>query len=506
MQTQDIYQLTDLFTQVQLQQVFPDGKTFPDCLAKYPLDDIDRRYQQQKKEPGFNLQAFVNENFTPPPAYGGDYLADTKQPVQKHIEALWNVLTRVPGEEKSSLIPLPKPYIVPGGRFGEIYYWDSYFTMLGLQASGRVDMIQNMVDNFTYLINTIGYIPNGNRNYFKGRSQPPFYALMVQLLRMEKGDDVMINYLPYLQKEHAFWMMGKDELADEHTAVRHVVCLPGGALLNRYWDEHDTPRPESLREDIELAHGAGEDAGVLYRHIRAAAESGWDFSSRWFKRPGDFSSIHTTDIVPVDLNCLLFYLEQTISEAAMLAGNRQDALAYSILAARRKTAIQQYCWNEGEEFYTDYDFKLQQPKTNITMAGMYPLFFGLATAAQAEKTSVILHAHLLKAGGCVAATQTSGQQWDSPNGWAPLQYIAIKGLEKYGMNNLAAEIARRWINLNIKVYRATGKLMEKYNVVDTNLLAGGGEYPSQDGFGWTNGVLLRLMTPENKKPECSKEG
>lgn len=495
MQTQDIYQLTDLFTQVQLKQVFPDGKTFPDCLTKYPLQEIDQHYQQQKAQPGFSLEKFVAENFTPPPAYGGGYTADTTQPVQKHIEALWNVLTRMPGDEKSSLIPLPKPYIVPGGRFGEIYYWDSYFTMLGLQASGRVDMIQNMVDNFTYLINTIGYIPNGNRNYFKGRSQPPFYALMVQLLREEKGDAVLVNYLPYLQKEHAFWMLGKDELTEDHSAAKHIVCLPGGALLNRYWDEHDTPRPESLREDIELAHGAA-DAGALYRHIRAAAESGWDFSSRWFKQPGQFNSIHTTDIIPVDLNCLLFYLEQTISEAAMLAGKKQAALNYSIQAGKRKTAIQQYCWNEKLQFYTDYDFVQQQPKQNITMAGMYPLFFGIATPEQAEQASVILHTQLLKAGGCVAATETSGQQWDSPNGWAPLQYMAIKGLEKYGMHNLAAEIAKRWINLNIKVYKATGKLMEKYNVVDTNLLAGGGEYPSQDGFGWTNGVLLRLM----KKP------
>lgn len=501
MQTQDIYQLNELFTQVQLQQVFPDGKTFPDCLAKYPLEDIDQHFRQQKDEPGFSLTNFVNENFTVPAAYGSSYVADTTQPVQKHIEALWGVLTRTPGDEKSSLIPLPKPYIVPGGRFSEIYYWDSYFTMLGLQASGREDMIQNMVDNFTYLINTIGYIPNGNRNYFKGRSQPPFYALMVQLLREEKGNTVLTEYLPYLQKEHAYWMQGKDTLTEDNTASGHVACLPGGVLLNRYWDEHNTPRPESLREDIELAHEATEDTGALYRHIRAAAESGWDFSSRWFKQAGRFNSIHTTDIIPVDLNCLLFYLESTISEAAKLAGKIQEALSYSMLAAKRKTAIQEYCWNKKQQFYTDYDFKQQQPKNNITMAGVFPLFFGIATPEQAEKTSVILHKQLLKAGGCAATTETSGQQWDSPNGWAPLQYMAIKGLEKYGMHNLAAEIAKRWINLNIKVYKATGKLMEKYNVADTNLLAGGGEYPSQDGFGWTNGVLLKLMETYKKEPK-----
>jgi len=494
MQTQDIYCLTDLFTDVQMQQVFADGKTFPDCLPKYPLDEISTRYRQLKSSPSFSLAGFVHDNFLAPTAFGGDYEADTTQPVQKHIEALWNVLTRMPGDGNGSLIPLPKPYIVPGGRFGEIYYWDSYFTMLGLQVSGRVEMIENMVDNFSYLINTIGYIPNGNRSYFKGRSQPPFYALMVQLLREEKGDAVLVKYLPYLQKEYAFWMAGKDELKEELTATAHIVCLPGGATLNRYWDEHDTPRPEAFREDVELAHGLNGDAkNELYRHIRAAAESGWDFSSRWFKNSSSFASIHTTDIIPVDLNCLLFYVEHTLSEASMVAGKRADALNYSILAARRKTAIQQYCWNIDEQFFTDYDYKSQQQKNAITMAGLYPLYFGIATPAQAEKAAVVLHAKLLKAGGCVAATEKSGQQWDNPNGWAPLQYMAIKGLEKYGLHNLAAEIAKRWIALNIKVYKATGKLMEKYNVVDTDTLAGGGEYPSQDGFGWTNGVLLKLM-------------
>ncbi len=499
MQIEAIYQLGQLFTEVQLQQVFPDGKTFPDCLANYPLDEINKNYQAQKDAPSFNLTAFVQHNFSPPHAYAKDYVTDTAQPVQKHIEQLWDVLTRMPGDEKSSLIPLPYPYIVPGGRFGEIYYWDSYFTMLGLQVSGRVDMIQNMVDNFSYLVNNIGYIPNGNRTYFKGRSQPPFYALMVQLLREEKGDEILVKYLPVLQKEYTFWMAGRERLEEDNTAINHVVCLPGGAVLNRYWDEHDTPRPESYKEDIELAHEAAALPQEIFRHLRAAAESGWDFSYRWFKNVNSFASIHTTDIIPVDLNCLLFCLEQTLAEANKLAGDMHAASTYIMLAVKRKTAVQHYCWNAAQQFYTDYDFKEGRLKDSITMAGMFPLFFGMATVEQAEKSSSVLHAKLLKAGGCSATGETTGQQWDSPNGWAPLQYMAIKGLEKYGMGSLAGEIAKRWINLNIKVYKATGKLMEKYNVVDTDLLAGGGEYPSQDGFGWTNGVLLKLMQDYNIK-------
>jgi len=488
-----IHQLEDLFSAVQLQQVFPDGKTFPDCLPKYPLQVINEKYTSQQGLPSFSLQAFVHENFLPPPEYNSGYLTDANKPVEKHIEHLWDVLTRYPAAENSSLIPLPNPYIVPGGRFREVYYWDSYFTMLGLQVSGRVAMMQNMVDNFAYLINHIGHIPNGNRLYYAGRSQPPFYALMVQLLREDKGDSVLVNALPSLEKEYGFWMRGKEQLSEKNTCVNRLVLLPSGAILNRYWDEYDTPRPEAYREDIELAHKSNKAPATVFRNLRAGAESGWDFSSRWFSDGGSFERIHITDIIPVDLNCLLYYLEQTLAEGNKLAGNHAGAAMYTSLAIKRRLAIEQYCWDESAGFYVDYDTATNTFKDDITMAGVFPLFFGIACSTSAEKVAAVLHAKLLKSGGCVTTLKASGQQWDSPNGWAPLQYMAVKGLEKYNMFQLAAEIAKRWIHLNIKVFKATGKLMEKYNVVDTNLLAGGGEYPSQDGFGWTNGVLLKFI-------------
>jgi len=493
MQIEALHQLEGLFSAVQLQQVFPDGKTFPDCLPKYPLDEIEQKYLSESKAPSFSLKAFVSQNFLPPPEYTTGYLTDVTEPVEKHIEHLWDVLARYPAAETSSLIPLPYPYIVPGGRFREIYYWDSYFTMLGLQISGRVNMMENMVRNFAFLIDKIGHIPNGNRIYYAGRSQPPFYALMVQLLREEQGDAALINALPSLEKEYAFWMRGKDKLVEGNNNVNRVVLLPDGAILNRYWDEYNTPRPEAYREDVELAHKSTREPHIVYRNLRAGAESGWDFSSRWFGDGSTFETIQITDIIPVDLNCLLFYLEQTLAEANKLAGKLTESAVYTSLAIKRRLAIERYCWNEALGFYTDYDFVANTCKDDITMAGVFPLFFAIAGNDNAEKVGSILHAKLLKSGGCVTTTKVSGQQWDSPNGWAPLQYMAVKGLEKYNMFQLAAEIAKRWIHLNIKVFKATGKLMEKYNVVDTNLLAGGGEYPSQDGFGWTNGVLLKFI-------------
>jgi alpha,alpha-trehalase len=254
----ELFQYPDLFEDVQMQQIFPDGKTFTDCIATFPLEEVNVKYQQQKNNEGFDLALFIHENFEAPVTPQSYYHAHEAD-VKDHINNLWSVLTRKADErteKDSSLIALPNAYIVPGGRFGEIYYWDSFFTMLGLQVSGRVDMIQNMVDNFSFLIDHVGYIPNGNRTYFIGRSQPPFYALMVRLLAEEKGYDTLIKYLPQLEKEYAFWMKGSESLNENDVAVHHVVHMPDGSLLNRYWDENDTPRPESYREDVELAHDA----------------------------------------------------------------------------------------------------------------------------------------------------------------------------------------------------------------------------------------------------------
>jgi len=317
----EIFELEPLFADIQTQKIFPDGKTFVDCTPKKELQTILSEYESEKTKTGFDLKKFVLKNFELPIVPDSGFAGSENKTITEHIESLWPVLTRKPDSKKGSLIPLPYPYIVPGGRFGEIYYWDSYFTMLGLRASGRVDMIENMVNNFAHLIDIVGYIPNGNRTYYIGRSQPPFFSLMVKLLSEEKGKDLLIKYLPQLEKEWQFWMKGHDELNGNKSSAYHVVRMPDGELLNRYWDENDTPRPESYREDVELAHQSKQNAEVLYRHLRAGAESGWDYSSRWFADERSFDTIHTTDIVPVDLNCLLYHLEKTIGSRLKLNHN-----------------------------------------------------------------------------------------------------------------------------------------------------------------------------------------
>jgi alpha,alpha-trehalase len=365
--------------------------------------------------------------------------------------------------------------------------------MLGLKVSGKNEMIENMVKNFSFLIDRFGYIPNGNRTYFIGRSQPPFFSHMVQLLAHVKSKDVLIQFLPQLVKEHGFWMQGADELSSTNLTVSHLVQMSGGEWLNRFWDESETPRPESLREDVELSHQSGRKPQTLYRHLRAGAESGWDYSSRWFEKPDSFAGIYTTDIVPVDLNCLLFHLEQTIAEAYQLDGKTDLSRNYHLMATGRKDAIQKYLWNQDRGFYFDFDLKRKMQKQSMTLAGIFPLFVKIADSKQAELAGLVISEKFLRPGGLVSTLETTGQQWDAPNGWAPLQWTTITGLKNYGQEELAKTISKRWIQLNADVFKRTGKLMEKYNVVDTQLEAGGGEYAGQDGFGWTNGVLLALI-------------
>ncbi|HVB04434.1 MAG TPA: alpha,alpha-trehalase TreF [Chitinophagaceae bacterium] len=484
-----------LFTAVQMSNVFPDNKTFVDCTPKSDPSRIVMEYLGMKDKPGFDLHQFVLDHFNLPPDNSSHYRTDTNETVKAHINELWNVLSRNPDTKIpfSSLLPLPYSYIVPGGRFREIYYWDSYFTMLGLKESGRVHMIEKMVMNFAYLIDKYGFIPNGNRSYYLTRSQPPFFSMMVELLAQIKGRYIYAIYQPALIREYQFWMKGAKSVKPGEM-IGQVACMPGGEILNRYWDESNQPREESYREDIMGAKLSPEPAAEYYRNIRAAAESGMDFSSRWFRDGKTLSSIITLEIVPVDLNCLLYHLEKTIARSYEISGNKQLAGIYQDKAQKRQKAIQKYFWNKSLGFYTDYVLRTEKHSVQLTLAGMFPLFFKLASPEQSALVAKTIRNKFLKAGGLVTSLKTTGQQWDAPNGWAPLEYISIEGLDNYpASRNLARAAALNWINLGVKVYGKTGKMLEKYNVEDTSLSAGGGEYPLQDGFGWTNGVMLKLL-------------
>ena len=484
-----------LYCDVELQRIFPDSKTFPDLVPDAPPPDIVAEYAASMNQPGFDLAGFVARHFTGPTPPGPNVSPATDgTALPAYISQLWPVLEQsartVPAY--STLQPLPEPYIVPGGRFREIYYWDTYFTMLGLELNGLHDIARGMLQNFGFELDRYGHIPNGNRSYYLSRSQPPFFSLMVDLIAARDGDEIYREYLPELEAEYAFWMEGAEQLAPGR-AHRRVVRLPDGTLLNRYWDDRPVPRDESYYEDVQTAAMSNRSPREVWRNLRSAAESGWDFSSRWLADDQTLATIRTTSVLPVDLNALLTHLELTIARAHKVQGDAEAAATYQRAASRRTHAIHELMWNTQTGAFFDYLWQGWRPSHALTAATLYPLFLGIATPAQAAAVAATAERALLMPGGLATTLVTSGQQWDAPNGWAPLQWIAVIGLRRYGETRLAATVAERWVRKNIAGYEQTGKLVEKYDVMTTGGdEGGGGEYATQIGFGWTNGVLVGL--------------
>lgn len=483
-----------LYAQVESARLYPDSKTFADAVPLQAPRTILDDFAKERPATSSELRAFVERHFAVPAAAAANDAAPaaSREPLAAHIAALWHTLARAPLQPPpySSQLPLGHPYVVPGGRFREIYYWDSYFTMLGLVRDGESALARGMVDNFADLIDRYGHVPNGSRSYYLSRSQPPVFFLMVGLLGLDTAD-ADARYLNAMRAEHAFWMHGARSLARGH-ASEHVVRLADGTLLNRYWDALDTPRDESWLEDTHLAAGTSRPAPALYRDLRTAAESGWDFSSRWLRDPKDLATIDTTAIVPVDLNSLLYGLERAIAAACARRHDLPCKREFGQRAQRRRQAIDRYLWDPVRQRYGDYQWQTGQWLDRPSAAMLYPLFVGAATEAQARGVAAATRELLLAPGGLLATPQRTGQQWDAPNGWAPLQWIAVRGLGEYDQKDLAADIARRWLATVTRVYGETGRLLEKYDVAES-LPGGGGEYPTQDGFGWTNGVTRELL-------------
>jgi alpha,alpha-trehalase len=477
-----------LFAAVQEARLFADSKTFADAVPRCPVADILRAWEEAAAPTGETLRQFVEANFTVPQVAAEPVAADPS--MADHIDRLWDALTRHPATHppQSSGIDLPRPYVVPGGRFRELYYWDSYFTMLGLAASGRHELVEAMIANFGSLIDRFGHIPNGTRSYYLSRSQPPVFYLMVGLSQ-DRGATARRERLGWMRREHAFWMDGAATLApgDAH---RRVVRLADGVLLNRYWDDCAAPRDEAWYEDVTLAREARQPAASLWRNLRAAAESGWDFSTRWLDESGELATIRTTRLLPVDLNCLLYGLERTISQEAAALGEPEVAATFAACAEARGAAVERLMWNASLGCHADFDLDTGQASAMPTAAAAFPLFVGLAAAERTAQVASALE-RLLRRGGLVTTAVTSGQQWDAPNGWAPLQWIAVAGLSRYGQAPLAKEIAQRWLALVESQYRRHGQLFEKYDV-ERGDIGGGGEYATETGFGWTNGVVLAL--------------
>ena len=460
MKLEEFIQLSGpLFEAVANSAIYSDGKTFVDSLPNSDPQEILKTFETERDNPTFNLKAFIESHFTFPSKIKDE--VPKASSMKEYIEKMWPILHRKmeAPSQWSTLISLPHSHIVPGGRFRECFYWDSYFTALGLPLL----YIKEMVQNFAYLIDLLGFIPNGNRVYFASRSQPPYFSFLLKLLH-DRGEGAFAkSFLPYLKKEYQFWT---------------ELQMP----LNSYYDELDVPRPEAYKRETELAKTT--DQRQFFQSLRATCASGWDFSSRWLADQKSFATIQTLDLLPIDLNSLLYHLEETLYFFS-------DKLEYKAAADKRKEALQTFFWKN--DFFHDIHLATKKPTLSKTLAAATPLFVHAATQKQADSVAKKLEKHFLLPGGFVTSLTEGKHQWDMPNGWAPLQWITIQGLLNYGHTDLALEGARRWLALNEKIFAEKGTLLEKYNVRDCTANVIRGEYAPQQGFGWTNGVALALM-------------
>lgn len=483
-----------LYRAVQREGVFEDSKTFVDCVPQVEPAVIRERFRARRDDPDFDLAAFVHEHFDVPSDETETPDLPADRTMHEHVDLLWDHLTRPADadvDEWDTRIPLPRRYVVPGGRFREMYYWDTYFAAEGLAADGRVDLVADLAEDYASLVERVGHVPNGARLYFRSRSQPPLFYRLVAVLERERGFEAVEPYLDRLDAEHGYWLDGAAAL-DPGEAHRHAVNLDG-TVLNRYWDDRPEPRPESYREDRELAADlAPDERPRFFRDVRAACESGWDFSSRWLADPDDLRTIRTTDLLPVDLNAYLFGMETHLAEWFRETGADDRARDYERRAAERREAVEAHCWDPERGTYVDYDWRHHERAEQETLACAVPLFTGLASDERAAAVAERLEAEFLQAGGLPTTLVDSPEQWDWPNGWAPLQYVAVRGLQRYGHDDLARDVAERWLSTNRVQFERTGTMHEKYDVVDPESEAGGGEYELQEGFGWTNGVVSAL--------------
>ncbi|XP_058145162.1 trehalase [Dasypus novemcinctus] len=517
----EIYCHGELLHQVQMAKLYQDDKHFVDMpLTKAP-GQVLQSFQELAKAhnlsiPRQQLQTFIQEHFQAPgqelqPWTPADWV-DSPPILQKISDAklrawagqlhqLWKKLGKkmkpevLTHPDQFSLIYSQHPFIVPGGRFVEFYYWDSYWVLEGLLLSEMRETVKGMLQNFLELVKTYGHVPNGGRVYYLQRSQPPLLALMMDRYVAHTNDTAFLReHVGTLALELDFW-----------AEKRNISLSSGGKtyVLNRYYVPYGGPRPEAYSKDAELAATLPEGArDALWAELKAGAESGWDFSSRWFvggANPDSLSSIRTSKLVPVDLNAFLCQAEELMSNFYSRLGNDSQATKYRDMRTRRLAALNAILWDEEKGAWFDYDLENGKKNQEFYPSNLAPLWAGCfsdpAVVDKAlkylEDNKILSYTH-----GIPASLRNTGQQWDFPNAWAPLQDLVIRGLAKSPSprtQEVAFQLAQNWIRTNFDVYSQNSAMYEKYNISSGGRPGGGGEYEVQEGFGWTNGVVLMLL-------------
>ncbi|PON73594.1 Glycoside hydrolase [Parasponia andersonii] len=441
------------------------------------------------------------------------------------VHSLWMHLSRKVSAdvrkrpELHTLIPLPGPVIIPGSRFREVYYWDSYWVIRGLLASKMYDTAKAIVTNLISLMEEYGHVLNGARTYYTNRSQPPLLSAMVREIFKKTGDlEFAKECLPALIKEHKFWTSGIHKVTIQDAQARNHT-------LTRYYAMWDKPRPESSTLDKEFASNISSVAEKkhFYREVASTAESGWDFSTRWMRNPANFTTLATTSILPVDLNAFILGIELDISFLSKVTGDYTVSKHFLKTSQARKKAIEFVFWNAQTGQWHDYwlsnsqckrvqTWKTSNQNQKAFASNFIPLWIKsfYSDALLVDKvTKSLRKSGLVHPAGIATSLTISGQQWDFPNGWAPIQHMIIEGLARSGSKearSVAEDIAVRWIRTNYVTFKKTGTMHEKYDVERCGHFGGGGEYVPQTGFGWSNGVVLALLEefgwPEDLSIDC----
>jgi alpha,alpha-trehalase len=391
-----------------------------------------------------------------------------------HVEEMWPILTREQKFDDGTLIGLPYPYVIPSAEprdgfvFEEMYYWDSYFIAQGLLASGRYDLAEGMLENLLYLMHKLHIIPTANRYYQTGHSQPPFLTSFIFDIyeKCEKNIVWLSERISVAEKEYR----------EVWTSQMHPTNNQVHKGLSRYYDVH-------LLDDF------------------AESGCGWDHTTRFHGRCLSF--------VPIDLNSLLYKYETDFARAYDLFNEPDTADVWRGKAALRQQTINDELWNEEKGFYFDLDYQDGTQSDVFSLAALYALWAGVASHDQAERVIQKLN-DFVEEGGLSTTLKEQFRdlarhpQWAYPNGWAPLHWLTVKGLIKYGYFDQAEMIARKWLNTNIRYFEEFGVFREAYNMVEPMSEPVRGVYPPQFGFGWTNAVFVDLAKQFLSKDELQK--
>ncbi|GMS79077.1 hypothetical protein PENTCL1PPCAC_1252 [Pristionchus entomophagus] len=523
-----IYCSGPLLEAVNVHSLFNDSKTFVDMPLKEDPKYVNDLFHEQfnvtvDKINRDELLDFVNEYFSPP----GSELAPCV-PIDWHpqpqkimgiqdpdlrewalsLHGIWKTLCKKIHEdiedhkERYSLIWLEHEFIAPGGRFREFYYWDAYWIVKGLIASEMYTTVQKMIENLASMIDRYGFVPNGGRIYYLKRSQPPMFSAMVYEYYESTHDKAFVRkMLPYMEMEQDFW---------NDKRMIDVRVNTGNFTVYQYRTEANVPRPESYREDILSAQNINKnDRQRFWRDIASAAESGWDFSTRWFKESGILLDIETTTVLPVDLNAFQCWNMDILEYLYERTGNKTQSEYYRNKRADFRDTIHHVFYNNTAGSWFDYNLRTKGHNLEFYASIAVPLFTGCYHSLNQAKSESLFK--LMNESGVfnypggvpTSMNANSSEQWDFPNGFSNLNHMIIEGLRKSEnaqMQDKAFKIAEKWVFGNYKVFAETGHMWEKYNVIGNVPKPGsGGEYDVQDGFGWTNGVILDLLITYNHR-------